>query len=195
MKKTDQKTQMIVQVGVLAALGTAMFMFLPEIPLLGNHLKLDISDLPAMIAAMMINPLAGLLVEIIKNVVHLTKTTTFGIGELMNVLVGGAMVYSISGFYRLGKRIRKSERKLDHGAYLFSVACTTVVTIAVGYLVNLILTGPYLKILNADVSFGIIQGFASAATVLNLSKALLNGMIIYPVLVALKNHIRSSGKI
>ncbi|MBP2652793.1 MAG: transporter, substrate-specific component [Firmicutes bacterium] len=90
----------LVKVSLLAAMATLlMFMEIP-LPLLPVFLKLDISELPAIIAAFSMGPLAGILVELIKNVLHSANTQTLGIGECANFLVGTAFLVPAGYVYR-----------------------------------------------------------------------------------------------
>ena len=102
-----QKTASIT--AIMAALATIIFMFFPEIPLVPGveYLKVDFSDIPALLLAMVVGPVPGFLVEIIKNVIHLLRSTTVGIGELLNIGIGAAMVFGLSGFTRLFSRLFK----------------------------------------------------------------------------------------
>ena len=65
-------TKQIAFVGLLSALASVL-MFFPHIPILGAFpfLKADFSDVPALMAALTIHPLIGVLVELIKNAIHL----------------------------------------------------------------------------------------------------------------------------
>ncbi|SDX93267.1 ECF transporter S component [Eubacterium barkeri] len=55
---------------------------------------MDISDLPALIAAFAFGPVSGVLVELIKNGLQLISTNTAGVGELANFLMGSALTFT-----------------------------------------------------------------------------------------------------
>ena len=57
-----------------------------SVPVVPSFLKYDFSDLPALIAAFGVGPLAGVAVELIKNLIHLPMTATGGVGELANFI-------------------------------------------------------------------------------------------------------------
>jgi riboflavin transporter FmnP len=73
-----------------------------------NFLKLDISDFPALIAGYAYGPMAGIWVCLVKNVIHITMTTTGGVGELSNFILGVCFVIPSSLIYRIFKKTRKS---------------------------------------------------------------------------------------
>lgn len=77
-----------------------MFIEFP-IPIFPAFLKLDLSDIPALIGGFAISPIAGVLIQLIKNLLHLiTKTSTGGVGELGNFIVGAAYVFTASHIYK-----------------------------------------------------------------------------------------------
>jgi riboflavin transporter FmnP len=77
-----------------------------EIPVLffPVFLKLDFSDIPAIIGGFALGPVAGVFIELIKNLLHfVTKSNTGGVGEFANFLVGGGFVFVSSGIYYINK--------------------------------------------------------------------------------------------
>ncbi len=52
-------------------------------PLSPAFARMDLSDLPALIGAFAYGPLAGALVELVKNALQLTSTVTAGVGEFI----------------------------------------------------------------------------------------------------------------
>ncbi len=76
-----------------------MFLEFP-IPLIPSFIKMDFSELPALIASFAYGPLSGVLVCLIKNLIHLTNTQTGGVGELSNFILGAIFVLSAGIFYK-----------------------------------------------------------------------------------------------
>lgn len=76
-----------------------------EVPLaiFPDFLKLDISDLPALIGAFALGPVAGVAIELLKNILHGLTTKTAFIGELANFLVGGIYVFIAGYIYKKKK--------------------------------------------------------------------------------------------
>ena len=72
---------------VLAALSCVLMYLEFSVPFVPSFLKMELSDLPALIAAFAYGPVAGVLVGLIKNLVHLPVTTTGFAGELANFLL------------------------------------------------------------------------------------------------------------
>jgi len=95
----------LAKIGMLSAIATILMFFEVPLPLMPAFLKLDISDLPAIIAAFLYGPLAGVLIELIKNVLHGINSQTMGIGEVANFLVGIAFVLPVGFLYkRIGQK-------------------------------------------------------------------------------------------
>ena len=68
-------------IGAMSALATVIYLLFPEIPLVPGveYLKIDLSDIPALLTGVILGPLPGIAVEVIKNGIHLLRTTTFGL--------------------------------------------------------------------------------------------------------------------
>lgn len=95
-KKSIIDTKTIVLVGVLSALSYVLMLF-PKIPgviAAFPWLDIDFSDVPALLASVGISPVAGVLVVAIKNILHLTVTSTGAVGELSNFICGASLVLS-----------------------------------------------------------------------------------------------------
>ena len=61
-----------------------------SVPIIPSFIKLDISDLPALIGSFVLGPWWGVAIQFIKNLIHLTVGTSAGVGELCNFLFGAA---------------------------------------------------------------------------------------------------------
>jgi riboflavin transporter FmnP len=86
-------TSDLARVALLAAISVPLMLFDFPLPFFVGFLKIDVSDVPAVIATCSMGPIAGLLTELVKNLVKLLfKNDTNGVGELANFLVGAAYV-------------------------------------------------------------------------------------------------------
>lgn len=191
-KQSIGKTEFLTRVGVLTAVATVMYLFLPEIPIFTDHLKFDISDLPVMLAALTTGPAAGVAVLVIKNIFHLFKSTTFGVGEVVNILVGSTMVFSLLGSRSLIARLFKKS-KSDHAVYLSASAVTTVITVAAGFVFNLALTPVFLMLIGTPVSFEFVLSFCVMSLGLNVVKSLANTLLTYPIYLAVQRFEKPTG--
>ena len=75
--------------GAVAAV--LMYMEFP-IPIMPSFVKLDVSELPALLAAYAYGPVSGIAVCLIKNLIKLPSTSTAAVGELFNFVMGALFV-------------------------------------------------------------------------------------------------------
>ncbi|MBQ9360243.1 MAG: ECF transporter S component [Lachnospiraceae bacterium] len=73
-----------------------MFLEFPIPFLIPPFIKMDFSELPALMASFAYGPLWGVAVCLIKNLLHLMNTQTGGVGELSNFILGACFVF-VSG--------------------------------------------------------------------------------------------------
>lgn len=95
--RTISMTAMLAAVAYLLA-----FLEFP-VPLSPSFARMDLSDLPALIGAFAFGPLSGLLIELVKNALQLLTTSTGGIGEIANFLMGASYVVTAGFIYRYRK--------------------------------------------------------------------------------------------
>ena len=76
---------------MLSAVASVLMFISFSVPLMPSFIKLDLSELPALLAAFTLGPVEGIVVCLVKNLVNLFFTTTAGVGELCNFLMGAAM--------------------------------------------------------------------------------------------------------
>lgn len=121
-----------------AVLGAmAVVLFYIEIPVVAFY-KLDLSTLPAILAGFAMGPVQGLAVMAVKDLVHLLTTSTSGVGELADFLMGAAFVVPASLIYQ-----RMKNRK---GA-LISMGVGTLLMIVAAVLVNYFILIPAYQVL------------------------------------------------
>lgn len=69
------------------------------VPLSPAFARMDLSDFPALIGAFAFGPVAGLLIELVKNALQLFSTSTGGVGELANFQMGASFVFTAGLIY------------------------------------------------------------------------------------------------
>lgn len=109
--------------GMLAAIAfVIMFFDFPVPMLIPNFIEMDFSELPALIGAFAFGPLCGVLVSLMKNLVHLTITHTAGVGELANFLMGAVFAGTAGLIYKHKKNKRSALIGSLVGALLMGLA-------------------------------------------------------------------------
>jgi riboflavin transporter len=108
MKNLSKSTNLTVKISLLLAIALLLAYF--EFPVLPAYtfLKIDLSDIPALIGAFAFGPLVGAVIEALKNVliVVFKGTQSGGIGELANFVVGCSFVCTAGLIYRHNKTKR-----------------------------------------------------------------------------------------
>ncbi|MEW9094423.1 MAG: ECF transporter S component [Clostridiaceae bacterium] len=139
--KKLNKSIKITLLSVIAFL--VMYIELP-IPFFPEFLKIDVSDIPALIGAFAFGPLEGIIIELIKNILHgVFATKTAFIGEVANFLVGAVIVGTAGVIYRGNKTKKSAILALAIGSIAMSIAAAMV-----NYYVLLPL---YEKVLNVPI--------------------------------------------
>ncbi|MEE1280187.1 MAG: ECF transporter S component [Oscillospiraceae bacterium] len=131
MKKT--KLYSLIASALLGAVGFVLMAIELSVPIMPVFIKLDFSELPALIAAFAYGPLYGAAVCLIKNLLHLFITNTAGVGELANFLMGVFFVVPAGLIY--------SKIKTRKGALIGSVIGAAVMAVACVF-INLFITYP-----------------------------------------------------
>jgi riboflavin transporter FmnP len=87
------------KISLLSVIAFLLMQIELPIPIFPAFLKIDLSDLPALIGGFALGPVVGILIELFKNLMHLIRTSTSGVGELANFLVGISLVVPASLVY------------------------------------------------------------------------------------------------
>ena len=131
-------TKKITKIAVLAAIACVLQYLASLIPFkVGGFLEIDISDFPAIIGTLALGPVSGVLIELIKNLLHMPVSTTFYVGELANFLVNGIFVFVIGCIYRF--------KNTKSGAVIALIGGTIIMTAAAMLANRYILLPLYLK--------------------------------------------------
>ena len=114
----------LVKVGILAALAYILMFVQMPIPIAPPFMKLDLADVPALIGGFAMGPWYGVLIQLIKNVLNLSKTMTGGVGELSNFIVGSTYVLVSAYIYKNKKTKKTSIIALAFGVLAMTALAT-----------------------------------------------------------------------
>lgn len=137
----------MVMVAVFAAVSFALQMIAP-FPKVGGFLEIEFSDLPALIIAFAYGPISGVLVELLKNLLHCFVTSTGFVGELANFVVNGIFV-AVAGLIYMNHKTFKCA--------ILSLVSATVAMATAGIFVNLYIMLPMFKI-PQELRLGLTMG-------------------------------------
>ena len=150
---TRERSKWIAKTGILTALSVILMYLEFPIPLMPVFLKFDFADLPALLASFSLGPLSGVIVQLLRNILHMPVSQTFYTGELANFLVGGTFVLVAGLIYQRHKTKRSAILGMALGGLTM-----TVVAVAFNYFINIPF---YIKVMGLPLE-GII-GMVNAA--------------------------------
>lgn len=101
--KRNVQIRAMVVTAILAAMSYILAMMSFSVPFMPSFIKLDVSELPALIGSFSLGPVYGVLICLIKNLLGLMNSSTNGIGELSNFLLGAMFVFPAGMLYQRNK--------------------------------------------------------------------------------------------
>lgn len=106
MKKDNTNkisTKVIVGAGMLTAVAIVLQYLEFPVFFMPTFIKLDLSDLPALIGAFAYGPWAGVLIELVKNLLHCLVSQSATVGELANFILGAVFTWTAGMIYKKNK--------------------------------------------------------------------------------------------
>lgn len=174
MKKLNVKAY--VSIGMLSSIAYILMLLNFPLPPFPNFLMIDFSDIPALIAALIFGPIAGVLVELFKNILDYFMTgsaTGVPVGHVANFMAG---VLFVLPTYYVYNRL-KTKKGMTIGLIIGSVVMAVMMSI-LNYFVflpayTLFLNMPGMSapemrtmIVTGILPFNMIKGFIIAAVFL-----------------------------
>ncbi len=183
------RTRTITQIAMLGAVAGVLMNFEFPIPFLApSFYQLDFSEIPVLVGTFAMGPVAGMLIELVKILLHLvTKgTMTAGVGDAANFLFGCAYVVPAGLLYRY-RHVKSRKHALAGMA-----AGTALTTILACFMNAFVLLPAYGKAFEMPVEAFIEMGSAVHSSVnsllgfvaliivpFNLFKYILTSVIVF----------------
>ena len=117
-------------IGVLSAIAYILMFMEFSVPLMPVFIKMDLSDFPALIGSLAVGPVGGVIIALIKNLLHLTVTSTGGVGELSNFILNAVFVLPAGFLYK-----RKKSKKSACGGAILGAVLMAVFSVVSNYFV------------------------------------------------------------
>ena len=130
----NSRLRPLVITALLSAIGFVLMFLEFSLPIIPSFVKLDFSELPALIATFALGPVWGVVVCLVKNLIHLFITSTAGVGELANFLLGATFTFSAGLIYKKNKTLK--------GALLASVVGSALMAL-MSFPINCFITYPF----------------------------------------------------
>ena len=179
VNRKKENIRKIVVIGIMSAVSAVLMMLSFNIPIMPSFIKMDFSELPALITAFSIGPISGILVCLIKNLINLPFSTTAGVGELSNFVLGVCLVLPAGLIYK--------KMKSRKGALIGSVLGSLIMAL-LSIPWNYYITYPaYINILNfpLEAILGMykainpnVNGLMQALLIFNLPYTFCKGIVI-----------------
>ena len=170
-----QKTHRIAVAALLAAVAAVLQFVEFSIPVMPAVIKLDVSDLPALLGTFSLGPVYGVAIQLVKNLLHLPFGSSAGVGELSNFLLGAVFAFIAGIVYK--------KHKNRGGALWGSVAgaaAMAVISIPINYFIvypaYVVLYG-----LPLEAIVGMYQEILGTVAQVPTSNALLNCLMVFNV--------------
>ena len=129
--KTKLNARYLAVTGMLSAIGFVLMYVEFSVPIMPGFIKMDLSELPALIGTFAYGPTCGVLICLVKNLLHLSASTTAGVGEFANFLLGTVFVGTAGLIYAQKKTKKNACIGAVAGALLMGLA-----SIPINYLIT-----------------------------------------------------------
>lgn len=161
-EKFKLNARSIAQIAMLSAIALILMLF--EFPLwfAPPFYQIDLSEVPVLIGGFALGPVAGVLIELIKNLLKVViNTSTIGVGEVANFVIGTAFVLPSALYYKKHKTKK---------AAAISLAIGTASMTVLGCFINAYVMLPfYSKALGLPIDALIEMGTAVNSNITSLS--------------------------
>lgn len=161
-QQTSTRLRKMIQIAMLSAVSVVLMLF--EVPLFfaPSFYKIDFSEVPVLIGAFAMGPLAGVIIELVKIALNLviTGTITAGVGEVANFLIGCSLVLPSAIIYKRSKNKK--------GAVIGMIVGTLSMTVIGGFMNAFVLLPVYAKVFGMPISALVDMGAAVNHLITNL---------------------------
>ena len=161
----------IVQIGMLAAVAVILMLFELPLPFAPSFYKIDFSEVPVLVGCFAMGPLAGVLVELVKILLNfvVTGTSTAGVGEIANFIIGCSLCVPAGLIYR-SNRTRKNA--------LIGMVTGTILMAVIGGLINaFVLLPTYAAAFGMPIDALVGMGTAVNSHITNLTTFVLFSVV------------------
>ena len=185
MKNQSSKLLKLIILSLFGTISMVLLFLNFPLPFLPPYLKVDFGEVPTLLAALIFSPMAGVIVQLIKNLLYLLFTGAADpVGVFANFVAGITFVIPIAMIYHKFK----DKKSLVSGL----AAGTVIMTIAMGLVNYFVLLPIYSKIMGwGDMSSGVMLSTIMAGVVpFNLIKGVMMSLLFVPLFVKLKPWIK-----
>jgi len=181
------KSTKLLKLIILSLLGTISFLlfFLNfPLPFLPPYLKIDFGDVPALLAALIFSPVAGIIVVAIKNVLYLVIGGGDPVGVVANFIAAILFIMPVAIIYHKYKGVKSIVSGLVTGTIVMAVGMSVL-----NYLVILPVYALFMGM--EEMKIASVKGFAVMFGILpfNLLKGIIVGILFVPLFIKMRSWI------
>lgn len=193
MTNTSKKTRTIVEIGMLGAIATVLMLFEFPLPFIAPPFyQMDFSEVPVLVGAFALGPMAGAVIELVKILINLliNGTQTAFVGEIGNYIIGCSFIMPAALIYK--------KRKTKKNAVLALIVGTVSMTVLGCFLNAYLLLPTYAAAfgmsLDEIIGFGTainasIDDVMSFAAIAVAPFNLIKGVIVSVITLLIYKHI------
>lgn len=193
MSNTSTKTRTLVEIGMLGAIATVLMLFEFPLPFIAPPFyELDFSEVPVLVGAFALGPMAGATIELIKILLNLiiNGTMTAGVGEIGNFIIGCSFIVPAALIYKK----RKSKKNALLGMVVGTITMAVLGCFINAYVLLPTYAAAFGMSIDAIIGMGsaINTGITNIMTFVVLAVApfnLLKGVIVSVVTLLIYKHI------
>ncbi len=195
MSNTSNKTRKLVEIGMLGAIATVLMLFEFPLPFIAPPFyELDFSEVPVLVGAFALGPMAGATIELIKILINLliNGTATAFVGEIGNYLLGCSFIIPAALIYK--------KRKTKKNALIAMMVGTITMTIFGCFLNAYILLPTYATAFGMPIDSIIGMGSAINENITNVMTFvimavapfnIIKGIVVSLITMLIYKHISS----
>jgi len=162
-KRKRLNVKAYVSIGMLSSIAYLLMLLNFPLPIFPNFLFVDFSDIPALIAALVFGPLAGILVEFFKNVLNYLATgsqTGIPVGHISNFIAGIVFVLPTLFVYNKLKTKKGMTIALVVGTVIMAVVMSILNYLVILPAYTLLMGFPDMRnlVVPAILPFNILKG-------------------------------------
>lgn len=118
----QSRVRRVTLIGMFSAIAVILMIFEIPLPFAPNFYKIDLSEIPVLVCAFAIGPMAGVLAEFVKVILNVLfdGTTTAFVGEFANFAVGASYIVPASIIYHF----HKSKKSAVLGVFIGTISMT-----------------------------------------------------------------------
>jgi len=193
MSNTSNKTRKLVEIGMLGAIATVLMLFEFPLPFIAPPFyELDFSEVPVLVGAFALGPMAGATIELIKILINLliNGTVTAFVGEFGNYILGCSFIIPAALIYK--------KHKSKKNAVVAMIVGTVVMTVFGCFLNAYVLLPTYAAAFGMPIDAIIGMGSAINGNITNVMTFvilavapfnILKGIVVSVITLLIYKHI------